>query len=375
MTSRSFIIQEAKKLGFSGLGFAPIEPYHRGSKALHQWLDLDHHGEMAYMAKHKNRGDPVHVLAEVKSLIVVALPYANQPEPDLVTLGKQGRGFVARYARGQDYHKVFKHKLFQLADTLSQHSERAVLARPCVDTAPLLEREFAHRSGLGFIAKNTMLIMPGLGSYILLGELLVDLSFPPDMEEKPRCGDCVACLSSCPTGALLEPYVLDARRCISYLTIEFRGTIPRHLRDAMGTMVFGCDLCQSCCPFNAKEQSGHAQLTPFARLKAPPLAELLNLSSSGYRRLVKDSALRRASRHQLARNAAVAMGNSDNPSFIPMLKQALTTHTSTLVREHVAWALGKLAGAKAQNDLRSALEQEVDPTVRQEIELVLSQQQ
>jgi epoxyqueuosine reductase len=359
----------ALALGFGRVGFAPVEPFARGERALADWLASDKHGTMAYMAEQGPRAEPRALLPEARSLVVVALVYDKGGLP-LVDGGP--RGTVARYARGTDYHLVLRDKLRALADACSTIVGRPVLARSCTDTAPILEREAAARAGVGFIAKSTMAIVPGLGTYVLLGELLLDVELTYDEPLESRCGECTACLTACPTGAFVGPHVLDARKCISYLTIELRGPIPRELRSKMGTMVFGCDICQEVCPFNAssKARASAPELAPRGALTYPPLVDLLTLRNRAHKRLTARTALRRISRQQLQRNAAVALGNARDPGTVPALCHVLQESSSPLVREHVAWALGRIGGAMA----RAALEQaasDPDERVRTEAQTAL----
>jgi epoxyqueuosine reductase len=235
-------------------------------------------------------------------------------------------------------------KLVALGTALAEKLGRPVATRPCVDSAPVLEREWAERGGLGFVAKNTMLIAPGLGSYVVLGELLVDVELPPTGEpQKPRCGTCRACLDACPTGAFVDAYLLDARRCISYLTIEHEGVIPRELRAQMGTWVFGCDVCQEVCPFNAGAgEEPDPLLSPRSTEHAlPDLIALANKGANQLRQFVKRTALRRVSREIVLRNVAVALGNTGSRDAIPALI-ALLANGSALVRAHAIWALRQL---------------------------------
>jgi epoxyqueuosine reductase len=278
------------------------------------------------------------------------------------------RGKIARYARGEDYHLVVRDKLVALANRLAQELGRPVASRPCVDSAPVLEREWAERGGLGFVAKNTMLIAPGLGSYVVLGELLVDVDLPataPETPAKPRCGTCRACLDACPTSAFRDAYVLDARRCISYLTIEHQGAIPRDLRPAIGTWVFGCDICQQVCPFNAGEgEPADPQLRPRSVEHAlPDLVALAARGANQLRQLVRRTAMRRVSREVLLRNVAVALGNTGSLDAVPALA-GLLAHRSPLVRSHAVWALARL-GAR---DVLAA-HNDSDPAVIEELEL------
>ena len=242
----------ARELGFVRAAIVPIEAPRR--HALYtSWLAAGHAGEMAYLA----RADLRALLATAKSLVVVALAYDRA---DPIPVDALLRGRIARYARGEDYHLVMRDKLVLLADRIAKELGRPVASRPCVDSAPVLEREWAERAGIGFVAKNTMLIAPGAGSYIVLGELLLDVELPataPAEPAKSRCGQCRSCLDACPTGAFVDAYVLDARRCISYLTIEHHGVIPRELRASIGSWVFGCDVCQEVCPYNAGAGEPH----------------------------------------------------------------------------------------------------------------------
>jgi epoxyqueuosine reductase len=368
----------ALALGFARVGFCPIEPFERGARALADWLAAGRNGEMAYLAG--ERADPRALLPEARSLIVVALPYAaphaaqsreGQPAsggPTLVPL----TGLVARYARGADYHEVMKERLRQLADQCAALSGRAVLARPCVDTAPLLEREAARRAGLGFTAKSTMTIVPGLGSYVLLGELLIDLDLSPSTPIPQSCGSCRSCLDACPTSAFVDAYTLDARRCISYLTIELRGPIPRPLRPLIGRWVFGCDVCQEVCPFNhsRRPRPGDPELSPRSVLTDPDLVALLHITTSEHRRLVRGTPLFRVSRPRLQRNAAVALGNTRRPEAVAPLAHSLAANPSALVRGHCAWALGQIGTSAARSALTERRGVETDASVIAEIDAI-----
>ncbi len=329
------------------------------------WLDAGRHGDMDYLAAPdhiSSRSDVRELLARARALIVVALAYERRDPDGLVGL----RGKIARYARGDDYHLVMRDKLAALADRIAHELGRPVAARPCVDSAPVLEREWAERGGLGFVAKNTMLIAPGLGSYVLLGELLVDVDLPataPESPPKPRCGSCRACLDACPTRAFVDAYMLDARRCISYLTIELEGPIPRELRPLVGTWVFGCDVCQEVCPFNAGDgEPADPKLRP--RDGEHALPDLIALAARGAnqtRQFVRRTALRRISREVLLRNVAVALGNTGSPDAVPALTKLLA-EKSPLVRAHAVWALGQLGAREVL-----AAHVDDDPLVRDEL--------
>lgn len=377
----ALVREEALGLGFHRVGIAPVMGWARHAH-YQQWLAAGYAGEMDYLlASSEDRRDPRALQGDVRSIVCVALSYAH-PEP-LVPADALVRGRVARYARGTDYHHVLKARLYRLARTLSARFGRPLLYRACVDTAPLLEHEAAAAAGLGFIAKNTLLIAPGLGSQVLLGELLLDVAAEPGEVEVPRCGQCRACLEACPTGAFVDAYVLDARRCISYLTIELRGAIPRALRPLIGDHVLGCDICQDVCPFNAAagaKSGGDPALAPPELVRArPPLLMLLGLGAAQYRRWVKRTAWRRISRAQLLRNTAVALGNVGGPTELEALGRAYARETEfALVRGHVAWAVGRIgerhrltapaAWEMARSMLGSWREQDPDETVREEVE-------
>ena len=358
------IVRLAKELGFHRAAVIPIEAPRR--HALYEsWLADGHAGGMAYLATPEHvapRGDLRALLASARSLVVVALAYDREdPIPANALTGLRGK--IARYARGEDYHLVMRDRLVVLADRIAAELGHAVATRPCVDTAPVLEREWAERGGLGFVAKNTMLIAPGLGSYAVLGELLVDAVLEPTApveSSKPRCGSCRACLDACPTQAFVDAYVLDARRCISYLTIEHHGVIPRELRRAIGTWIFGCDICQEVCPFNAGAgEPPDAQLRPRSRDHAvPELVALAQLNTNQLRQFVRRTALRRAPRPILRRNIAIALGNTGSREAIPVLTSMLADRHA-IVRAHAVWALHVL-GAEVPAD-------DPDPDVRAEI--------
>jgi epoxyqueuosine reductase len=368
------VIEAARELGFHRVGIAPVEASQRKA-AYEDWLNRGFHGEMDYLATpaHREaRGDVGELVREARSIVVVAL---GHPRRDLVPLGRADavRGSVARYARGEDYHLVMRQKLRQLADRLAELAGRPIVARSCVDTAPLLERDLAERAGLGFIAKNTMLIAPGLGSYVMLGELVTDLDLVPTAPAAhgPRCGGCRACLDACPTGAFADPFVLDARRCISYLTIELAGPMPRDLRPLVGRRIFGCDVCQEVCPYNAgPERAAAPELAPrSADHGAPDLLALVAIGQNQYRQLVKRSAMRRLSRARLLRNVCVALGNAGDPRAVAPLAARLTSDPSPLVRGHAAWALGRLGGTA---ELAAARAAERDVSVIEEIDAALA---
>ncbi len=345
--------ERAKELGFARLGVAPVTPVARGRAALERWLARGEHGELGYMAREpRDRAAPLQLLPSARAAIVVVACYAR-PSAEAPLAASQGR--VARYARGQDYHRVLREGLAALADWLNdQLGGHELEHRACVDTAPLLERELAMAAGVGFIGKNTMLLTPGVGSYTVLGVLLTSAPLPADSPADARCGSCRLCIDACPTAALAtDGYRLDARRCVSYLTIERAGPFDDaldpdgSLRRGSGSWVFGCDDCQQVCPYNRPTRRSDAipvdpRLDASAHLATLDLAQLLTQRSGDYRRLVRGKALGRTSRPQLARNAAFAAGNRLREGSRPELVVALE-EASESPREEVSaaarWAL------------------------------------
>ena len=282
------------------------------------------------------------------------------------------RGRIARYAWGRDYHKRVRKKLLRLADAVR------ALAPACrvlayVDTGPVLDRAWAERAGVGWIGKNTNVIRKGSGSWIFLGELLTDLAIEPDPPAKNYCGRCARCIAACPTGAIIGPYQLDARRCISYLTIEHRGPIPLELRPGIGTRIFGCDDCQEVCPWNRfATPTANPDFAERAGQQTPELIALLALDAAGFAKRFEGTALRRAGRDRFVRNVAVALGNLEDRRAVAPLRRTLLEDTSALVRGHSAWALGRIGGEDAIEALAEAIAREADPDARREIEYARS---
>jgi epoxyqueuosine reductase len=342
-------------LGFDLVGIAPAEPP-PGSERLPEWLARGYAGGMAWLGRRvEARADPRRVLEGARSIVAVALVYDPGAPPDAAPAARAATGAVARYAGGDDYHDVLLERLRALAVALEPAAGRAVRARAYVDTGPVLERPVAARAGLGWIGKNTLLLHPGLGSYLFLGVLLTDLALPPDEPEPDHCGTCRACLDACPTQAFPEPYVLDASRCLSYTTIELRDAIPPALRAAHGDHVFGCDVCQEVCPWNRRERrvvppdaAGlRARLAPREAWRRPSLAWLLALDEEAWRAVTRRTALRRAKHRFLLRNAIVAAGNA-GPAAAPALESLLRRHAAgsdALLAEHARWALARLSAA------------------------------
>jgi epoxyqueuosine reductase len=325
--------EQARRVGFDLVGIASAGPAD-GFERLRAWLDQGFAGEMRYMHDQAEaRRHPASIYPPVRSVVMVALNYKPGEEaPD-----EGGRVRVARYARGPDYHHVMRARLKELAGWL--RTERpGSWGRVVVDTAPLLERDFARRAGLGWLGKNTLLLNRRLGSFLLLGGLLVDVELQPDPPHTPsHCGTCSACLDACPTGAFVAPFVLDARRCISYLTIELRSPIPADLRTGLGGWVYGCDICQEVCPWNRHAPVGE-QFPGRSDLEALDLLEVLGLSEEAFRARFAGTPFLRPGRAGVLRNAAVVLGNTGGAEAIPALERA-RRDPDPLVSEAAAWAI------------------------------------
>jgi epoxyqueuosine reductase len=357
------IIARAQELGFVCAGIVPADPLPHGD-AYRRWVGAGMHGELQYLQESAQiRDTPTALLPTARSIVAVAASYKTD-----APRGRLGR--IARYARGYDYHNIFEKRLALLAGYIQMELGAPVRSRASVDRLPLLERDVAYLAGLGWYGKNTILMNRKHGSYLLLGELLVDADLgaepSPPMEE--YCGSCTACMDACPTQAFVAPYVLDARRCISYLTIEIRGPIPREWRPAIGDHLFGCDICQEVCPWNRKAPPttnfpflGRPEIE---RLTAP---ELLQMDAQEFHARLHMSPLQRAHRPGLLRNAAVVLGNSGDRRWVTLLTHSLDADPEPLVRGHAAWALGRLGGDRAERALALAAEREADPYVQEEI--------
>jgi epoxyqueuosine reductase len=344
-------------------GISPARPAPH-LEAYFRWIEAGMHGQMGYLARADRaarRRDLNAILPGARSLILVGLDFHTLKLPDSI-LSDPTRGRIAAYAWGRDYHAVMQPRLEELAEALGEG------ARVYVDTGALLERDHAQQAGLGFIGKNTMLIHPRRGSDFFLGEILTTAEF--DEYDQPTretmCGSCARCLAACPTDAFPQPYVLDARRCISYLTIELKGFIPHALRPRMGNWVFGCDVCQAVCPWN--RFAVQTQATDFYPLNvdraAPPLAELLALNESDFIARYGGSPIERIGRERLTRNACIAAGNSDDETLIPPLAALLREAASPLVRAHTGWALTRLGATGA---VRAQLARETDLAARADL--------
>ncbi len=327
------------ELGFQQLAITDIDlhDYHEHFKS---WLDKHYHGDMAYMANNvEMRTNPAELLPGTTRVICVRMDYAKTNTNSLAPLKDREKAYISRYARGRDYHKLIRKRLQILAekiqDRVGSHGYRAF-----VDSAPVLERALAEKSGLGWIGKNTMLINKQAGSWFFLGELFTDLPLPLDAKDSDHCGSCSACIDICPTKAILAPNVLDARKCISYLTIELRSSIPVEFRAAMGNRVFGCDDCQLVCPWNKfTHLSNEDDFSPRHGFDDASLVDLFGWSEEEFLARTAGSAIRRIGYECWLRNLAVALGNATSSvEIIDALKSRLHDQ-SDLVKEHVNWAL------------------------------------
>jgi epoxyqueuosine reductase len=359
------IKEEAQREGFELVGISPVEiPPHEESFA--QWLRKGLGGEMGYLNRTEElRRDPKKLIPWAVSVISVGMNYfAQLPRPEA---SNGSHGWISRYAWGDDYHDLVKQRLDLLLEKIRRIHAGPVEGRAFVDSGPVLERGIAGVSGIGWIGKNTHLISPQKGSWFFLGELFLSIELAYDRAIKDRCGQCDLCLKACPTGAFVGPYVLDARRCISYLTIELRGPIPGHLRPLMGNHVFGCDICQEICPYNVKAQPTREEaFQPRAGLYAPDLIPLLSLTEEEFRRRFKGSPILRAKRRGFLRNVAVALGNLKSREAVPALTRALQD-SEPLVRGHAAWALGRIGTPEALNALEQRQAVETEESVREEM--------
>jgi epoxyqueuosine reductase len=332
----------ALELGFDAVGIAGIDLPH-DEERLMAWLEAGFAGEMHYMGRfNRRRGRPAEIKPGTLRVISIRSDYwPTQARDAEATLADPQSAYVSRYALGRDYHRLLRNRLQDLADAI-QARIGPFGHRVFVDTGPVMEKPLARNAGLGWIGKNTNLIHPKAGSFFFLGELYVALPLPIDQPTGEHCGSCSACLPACPTGAIVAPYRLDARRCISYLTIELEGSIPEDLRPLMGNRIYGCDDCQLVCPWNkfARPPSSDAY-EPRHRLDASTLIELFAWTAEDFDERLRGSAIRRIGHERWLRNIAVALGNAPTSEALIDSLRSRSTHPSGLVREHVQWALAR----------------------------------
>ncbi|KZN51905.1 tRNA epoxyqueuosine(34) reductase QueG [Pseudoalteromonas luteoviolacea] len=329
-----------KELGFAEVGITDID-LSEHEQQLQRWLDLGYHGEMEYMAAHgMKRARPAELVPGTKSIVSVKMNYLPPDASFARALKNSTTAYISRYALGRDYHKVLRNRLKKLGQRIEQEVGQYGF-RPFVDSAPVLERQIAEKAGLGWRGKNSLLIHKQAGSWFFLGELFVDLPLPPDQKQvEEGCGKCNACISLCPTGAIVEPYVVDARRCISYLTIELQGAIPEEFRPLLGNRIYGCDDCQLVCPWNRFGQlTDEEDFHPRKTLKDRELLELFAWDESTFLKNTEGSPIRRIGHERWQRNLAVGLGNANyDEQIIAALTEKLP-HVSELVQEHIHWAL------------------------------------
>ncbi len=355
------VVEAAHEQGFALVGFARVRRLDERVAFYQRWLDEGRHGAMVYLARDpERRFDPRRLDPRIRSVVSLGYPY-HSPAPLALDWRAELRGRIAAYALGPDYHDVVLEKASRVAGAITALRAGA-MTRVYVDTGPVLEREWAREARLGWFGKNTTTLNRDHGSYFFLAEIFTDAEFEaPSAPYREHCGTCTRCLNLCPTRALAEGYVMESRRCISYLTIENRGPIAPELRPALGNWVFGCDICQEVCPWNAPLTEEIApDLSPY-------LPELMELDEAAFSRRFAKSAVKRAKRRGLLRSAAVVLGNTGNREAVPVLVRTLDNDPEALVRAHAAWALGRLGGSGARDALERAALREPDDTVRPEI--------
>ena len=348
------IVQRARELGFDACRVTSAAPPDNAAR-FRDWLSAGRHGEMGYLARNAHkRVEPQLVLEEARSVVTLAVNYGTVPSSEFRVPSSPAHqpgtrnpepgtfGVIARYARHADYHNVLAPPLKQLTSFINDLGGTDTRSLWYVDTGPLLERDLAQRAGLGFIGKHTNLISRQLGNWFYLAEILTTLELEPDTPEKNRCGTCTRCITACPTNAIPAPFQLDARRCISYLTIELKGSIPVELRPLLGNRIFGCDDCLEACPWNRFAREARL-MAPHARrdLDTPDLLELLSLDEAGFLRQFAETPLRRTKRRGLVRNVCVALGNTADARALPALDKA-SRDPEPLIAEHARWAVEQI---------------------------------
>jgi epoxyqueuosine reductase len=370
---RATLSNLARQAELTVTGVGSAAPLHDAASYVAEHVNRGHMAGMDWftVARARESADPRTLHTGVRSIVSVGVPFwsGRRAPPEDGEL----RGRIARYAWGRDYHATLRKRMVRLVELLERELGRPVEARTLADTARAFDRALAARSGLGWFGKNSMIIVPRHGSWVMLGELYLDLELAPDLPLNHDCGRCTSCLDRCPTGAIVEPYRIDAPRCISYLTIEERGPLPYELRPLMGNWVFGCDVCQDVCPYTraAQDQPDPAFEPATPDNAFPRLGWLLELTEVEFRAAYSGTAVTRTKRRGLARNAAVALGNSADPRAEAPLRRALGEHDEPLVRGHVAWALRHLLGDDSLKPLRTARQIETDAYVRLEIDAAL----
>jgi epoxyqueuosine reductase len=337
---RTAIRERALALGFDACRFTTASPPDHAAE-FQRWLDAGCHGEMGYLQRNADkRIDPARILANARTIITLAVSYNVDEGPSEAKANLTGQ--VARYARFSDYHGVMGERLKTLAHFVDEIGAGASRSLWYVDTGPLLERDLAQRSGLGFVGKHASLISRKFGNWIFLAEIITTLEIESDAPEKNHCGSCRRCIDACPTAAITAPFQLDARRCISYLTIELKGSIPEEFRAAIGTRIYGCDDCLAACPWNRFAREGALMRSHYrGELAAPDLIELLALDEAGFKKRFAGTPMLRVKRRGFLRNVCVALGNSGDARALPALARA-AADAELLIAEHAQWAVGRI---------------------------------
>ncbi len=364
-TIKAEILARARAEGFDLVHFAGADALPANAGRLREFLASGHHGSMEWMEKRAQwRADPQAMWPQARSVIVLGLNYGPSHDP-LAILEQKDRGAISVYALGDDYHDIVKKKLKALAGHIFQAYRAEV--KVFVDTAPVMEKPLAQKAGLGWQGKHTNLVSRDFGSWLFLGSIFTTLELPPDVGEQDHCGNCHACLDVCPTNAFPAPYRLDARRCISYLTIEHDGPIPRNFRKAMGNRIYGCDDCLAVCPWNKfARTASEAKLVAREELKAPALAVLATLDDAGFRALFRKSPIKRIGRDRFLRNVMIAIGNSGDAALADRALAALDDGAA-MVRGAAIWALSQLLPEERFRQLaRDKMQSEPDAETRQE---------
>lgn len=371
MIDKTALKAEAFRLGFWLCGVTtPEPPSHLDT--YNAWISAGRHANMSYLASPRAltaRANPETLLPACQTIIVLAAPYPAPSASEHIPSGQ-----IAGYARTTDYHNVLPPRLGALAARIARQSSHPIQWRGFTDSAPILEKELAQRAGLGWIGKNTILINPDIGSCFLLGELFLDIFIEPDSPfPADRCGTCTRCIDACPTGCILPDRTVDAARCLSYLTIENKGQIPSDLRPHLGAHIFGCDVCQTVCPWNQKAPIPAQQtlFPPITALQPSSLCDELQLDNTAFLERFRHTPVLRAKRRGYLRNVAVTLGNMAQPEAIRALTACLCNETEALVRAHAAWALGRIPFPEAHAALQTAIETETDPAVQSEIQQAL----
>ena len=361
----TLIKNRARALGFDLVGISPAESHYGEADLFERWLGRGYAGEMNYLERGLlKRKDVERILPGARSVVSCAVNY-NTENP--LSTEASGGGWISRYAWGDDYHDVMGKMLGELADYIAGLCPEEVGVKAYVDTGPVLEKAHASRSGIGWTGKNTCLINQRAGSWLFLGEVITDVELDYDSAVEDRCGTCTRCIDACPTDAIVEPYVLDARKCISYLTIELKGKIPLELREGVENNVFGCDVCQDVCPWNRDDLfTLKKSLSPSEKLLSPEFKWLKELDADSFREVFRKSPVKRAKRGGFMRNVLVAVGNSGNKEYIKYVK-GLLGDDEPIIRAHAVWALWRLEGGDCLAELEHLLETETDEEVLKEI--------